>query len=68
MSPLSRVTLTLPTPLDSRRIVLHIPGRRKLETYRRAMQVGPIADMPVRGILHQDAVPVDVLICEREEP
>lgn len=68
VSPVPRVTLTLPTLLAARHIVLHIPGRSKRETYRRAMQAGSINDMPVRGILRQDTAPVDVLICERQEP
>lgn len=68
VSTVTRVTLTLPTLLHARRIVLHIPGRSKLATYRQAMQAGPIEAMPVRGILRQQTVPVDVLTCEREEP
>jgi 6-phosphogluconolactonase len=68
VSPVPRITLTLPTLLQAQRVVLHIPGSSKLATYRQAMRSGPITNMPVRGVLRQDALPVDVLICEREEP
>jgi len=55
-----RMTLTLRALLDSRWIVLLIKGAEKMQTYRAAEAEGDIAQMPVRAILSQSAVPVDV--------
>jgi len=66
-SEVPRVTLTLPTLLSARRIVLHIPGPSKLETYRRAIAGSSIQQMPVRGVLKQAEVAVEVLLCKTEE-
>jgi hypothetical protein len=40
--------------------VLHIEGMAKWDVYQRARAPGPIAELPVRGILMQKDVPVDV--------
>jgi 6-phosphogluconolactonase len=55
-----RMTLTLRTLLDSRWIALLIKGDAKMKTYRAAENGGAAAQMPVRAILGQTAVPVDV--------
>ncbi len=68
VSPVPRISLTLPTLLNTRRIILHVPGASKLQTYRRAMEDGPVEAMPVRAILRQTTVPVDILLCENEDP
>lgn len=68
VTPLTRVSLTLPMLLDSRRIVLHIPGPGKSRTYQLARQSGAIEAMPVRAILQQSQVPVDVYLCDKENP
>lgn len=67
-SPLARVSLTLPALLDSRQILLHLPGPGKLRSYREARAGDDVAAMPVRAILRQARVPVAVYLCEREEP
>jgi 6-phosphogluconolactonase len=54
------MTLTLRTLLDSRWIALLIKGDAKMKTYRAAENGGAAAQMPVRAILGQTAVPVDV--------
>jgi 6-phosphogluconolactonase len=54
------MTLTLRTLLDSRWIALLIKGEAKMTTYRAAERDGDVAEMPVRAILGQSAVPVDV--------
>lgn len=58
--PHARVSLNLAALLDSRRIVLHIEGESKWQVYQRARQPGPATELPVRAILHQKEVPVDV--------
>ena len=49
-----RITLTLPAVLDCRYLVLHIEGAEKEAVLDRAMLPGPIEDMPIRAVLHQD--------------
>lgn len=55
-----RMTLALRTILDSRWIALLIKGAAKMKTYRAAEGGGDVAEMPVRAVLGQSAVPVDV--------
>jgi 6-phosphogluconolactonase len=59
-APQARMTLTLPTLLDSRRIILLITGASKRQTLEQALTDGPVEDMPVRAILRQDRVPVEI--------
>lgn len=60
VAPHARVSLNLPALLDARRIVLHIEGDKKWEVYQRARTPGTAAEMPVRAVLQQKEVPVDV--------
>jgi 6-phosphogluconolactonase len=60
VSPQARLSLNLNALLDSRRIVLHIQGEGKWAVYQAAKQRGATAEMPVRAVLHQQEVPVDV--------
>lgn len=62
-APHARVSLNLAALLDSRRIVLHIEGDAKWQVYQRARAPGSPAEMPVRAILQQKEVPVDVYWC-----
>lgn len=55
-----RMTLTLRAILDSRWIALLIKGAEKMKTYQAAEGGEGVAEMPVRAILGQSAVPVDV--------
>jgi 6-phosphogluconolactonase len=59
-APHSRMTLTLPTLLDSRHIAVLFSGAAKWAVYARALQRGPVEDYPIRAILQQSAVPVDI--------
>lgn len=59
-APHARISLNLRVLLDARRIVLHIEGGAKWQVYQRARSPGPPAELPVRAILHQKEVPVDV--------
>jgi 6-phosphogluconolactonase len=60
ITPHARVSLNLAALLDARRIVLHIEGDKKWEVYQRARTPGTAAEMPVRAVLQQKEVPVDV--------
>ena len=58
-----RVTLTLPRLLSTHALYLHIEGPEKAKTLEKALESGPIEDMPVRAVLRQDAVQVTVYWC-----
>jgi 6-phosphogluconolactonase len=58
--PHARISQNLAALLDSRRVVLHIEGEAKWQVYQRARMPGAAAELPVRAILHQKEVPVDV--------
>jgi 6-phosphogluconolactonase len=59
-APHERMSLTARAILDSRKILLHIVGDNKWRVYQQAMEKGAIDDLPVRVVLHQHKVPVDV--------
>lgn len=59
-APHERMTLTLPTLLDSRQILLHITGDKKRETLQKAMADGPVEQYPIRYILGQTTTPVSI--------
>jgi len=59
-APHERMTLTARALLNSRKIVLHIVGDKKQQVYLDALKPGPADEFPIRVVLHQDRVPVDV--------
>lgn len=59
-APHDRMTLTLPALLDSRQIYLHLSGKEKRNVYERALGGDSAEEMPIRAVLGQDTVPVDV--------
>ncbi len=60
-TPHARLSLNLRALLDSRRILVLILGVAKLGTYTAACGPGPVDEMPVRAVLRQQRVPVDVV-------
>ena len=62
-APHARMTLNRAALLSARRIVLHFEGEAKWRVYQRARAAGPVAELPVRAILQQKEVPVDVFWC-----
>lgn len=58
-----RVTLTLPALLQTRTLYLHIEGPQKAETLEKALEDGPVSDMPIRAVLHQTEVPLHIYWC-----
>lgn len=58
-----RVTLTLPILLKTNALYLHIEGAEKSATLQRALLDGPIHAMPVRAVLRQSKVPVNIYSC-----
>ncbi|HIJ90101.1 MAG: 6-phosphogluconolactonase [Desulfobulbaceae bacterium] len=59
VAPHERMTMTLPTLLHSRQIILHIAGPDKRAVYEMAMADGPVEEMPIRAVLRR-AAPVTV--------
>lgn len=55
-----RVTLTLPTLLNTRALYLHIEGVEKASTLEKALEDGPVEAMPVRSVLRQTHTPVHI--------
>lgn len=55
-----RLTLTLTGLLQSERLIILLTGDEKLAVFRQAMTEGPTEDMPVRAVLRQDKVPVEL--------
>jgi 6-phosphogluconolactonase len=59
----ARLSLNLAALLQSRRIFVQIIGAHKWQAYAAACADGPPSAMPIRAILRQDAVPVEVHWC-----
>ena len=60
-TPQPRLSLNLSALLDSRRILILIEGAGKLSAYEAAAGAGPVEAMPVRAVLRQSRVPVEVI-------
>ncbi len=56
-----RLTWTLPPILASRLVIVLLTGAAKLAVLERAMQPGPVAELPIRAVLRQTRAPVRVL-------
>ena len=59
--PQARLSLNLSAILDARGVILLINGESKWQRLIAACAPGEVADMPVRGILHQHRTPISVL-------
>jgi len=53
-----RMSLTLAALSDSRELLLLSTGARKREVLQRALQPGPVADLPLRALLHSSKTPL----------
>ncbi len=62
-APRPRLSLNLAALLHARRIYVQIMGAQKWQVYQRARAAGEVAEMPIRAILQQSAVPIDVYWC-----
>lgn len=61
-APHPRMSLTLRALESSRWLVLPLQGESKLRTYRKALDSGPVEEMPVRAVLRQQVAPIEVWI------
>jgi len=59
--PHARLSLNLSALLNSRYILILILGEMKLRTYAAACASGPVEKMPVRAVLRQRRIPVQVV-------
>ncbi len=59
-APYERMSLSASAILNSHKILLHIVGDNKWRVYQAATASSNIDDMPVRLVLHQQCVPVEV--------
>jgi 6-phosphogluconolactonase len=55
-----RLTMTLAGLLKCERLIILLTGEDKLEVFDQAMKPGPVEDMPVRALLNQEKVPVEL--------
>ena len=60
VEPKARLTLTLAALLDTDLLVLHVTGDAKLATLQRAAGHGSTLEMPVRALLQQRRVPLEI--------
>ena len=57
-----RLSMTPNCLLNSRHIVMAINGTSKKETFGKALRPGPASTFPIRHLLHQEEVPVSVVL------
>lgn len=55
-----RLSLTLPALLKCERLIILFTGEDKLAVFNAAQKPGPMEDMPIRGLIHQEKVPVEL--------
>lgn len=55
-----RLTLTLSGLMKSERIIILFTGEDKLAIFNEAQKPGSVKDMPIRALLHQEQVPVEL--------
>jgi 6-phosphogluconolactonase len=55
-----RITQVLRRLVETDALYLHIEGEEKAATLERALEEGPIVDMPIRAVLRQVAVPLQI--------
>jgi 6-phosphogluconolactonase len=61
VAPHPRLSLNLSALLDSRRVLILIEGEAKMRTYTLASAAGDVEQMPVRAVLRQSRIPIEVL-------
>ena len=55
-----RLTLTLSALMKCERIIILFTGEDKLAVFNAAQKPGPVEDMPIRALIHQEQVPVEL--------
>jgi 6-phosphogluconolactonase len=60
VAPQARISLNIAALLDARLLLLPLNGERKRQVRRLADQAGPAAELPLRALLRQRRVPVEI--------
>lgn len=60
VAPHERLSLNLAALLDARQVILHIQGAHKWAVYQAAKAAGLATDLPIRAVLQQTKLPVEV--------
>jgi len=55
-----RLSLSLHGLLQSKRLIILLTGEEKLAVFKQALKPGPVEDMPIRAVLRQPTVPVEL--------
>ncbi len=55
-----RLSLTLTGLLQAEHLILLLTGEEKLAVFRAAMEDGPVEDMPIRALVRQSEVPLEL--------
>lgn len=59
-APHDRMTLTLPVLIGAKHLILHVVGKNKWQVLQKALQPGKTDELPVRAVLHQSKVLLDI--------
>lgn len=59
-APHPRMSLSLAGLLSSRLLILFLHGQTKLAAFRKAQEAGPVDAMPIRAVLRQRRVPLEI--------
>ncbi len=65
-APHARMTLSLATVLSAAKVFLHFTGAKKKAVLDNAMLSGPVYELPVRAVLHQTAVPIEIYYADQK--
>ncbi len=63
LAPHARMSLSLAALLGSRVVMVQIAGAGKRSLIDRALEPGSVEELPIRAVLHQSVVPVDIYWC-----
>lgn len=66
VAPHARMTLSLSALLGAKQLFLHIIGERKLQVLKAAIEPGPVAQLPVRALLHQTGAVLEIFYAEQD--
>lgn len=65
-APHARMTLSLATILGAKQIFLHFIGAKKRQVLDAALEPGPASGLPVRAVLHQTKVVMEIFYAEQD--
>tara|TARA_R100001377_G_scaffold10038_1_gene5109 strand:+ start:1844 stop:2545 length:702 start_codon:yes stop_codon:yes gene_type:complete len=65
-APYPRMTLSLSALLGARQLFLHIIGAKKKRVLEAAIEPGPVTELPVRAVLNQAKVVMEIFYAEQD--